>query len=248
MALLAILLHDLLDLAQATDRAPWWPWSDRRVGSDLGLLPTDSVREAVVFGLLLLAFLGLHRAFRGAVGRAPTGPRVRSAGSPAIRLGHAFIAVVVLAAALTHSLRDARERDLAAARTFVEQQSYAAGLAALARAERWPSTAKPGRIDYLRGEAYAGLGDRRRAEACYLRAYGADPAYFWAVADLAVFYASSNQPVTERRRLIAPYLRRLQTNFATHAALPQVLARVEQRLATPATTADVAPHQKSHGF
>ena len=55
-ALLSLLIHDGLDLAQAT-RAPWWPLSDRLVGFDLGLIPTDLLRETAVFGGLLLAFL-----------------------------------------------------------------------------------------------------------------------------------------------------------------------------------------------
>jgi hypothetical protein len=37
----------------------------------------------------------------------------------------------------------------------------------------------------------------------YLRAYQADPSYFWTVADLAVFYASSDEPLEVRRRRVA---------------------------------------------
>jgi hypothetical protein len=108
---------------------------------------------------------------------------------------------------------------------------YQAALEVLARAEPWPSTTKPGRIDYVRAEAYAGMGDRRRAETYYLRAYRADPTYFWTVADLALFYASSGGPVAERRRLVAPYLNRLRSEFVGHPALPEILARVERKLA-----------------
>jgi hypothetical protein len=56
-ALVSLLVHDVLDLAQATDRGPWWPLSDRPVGFDVGLIPTGLLREAAVFGGLLLAFL-----------------------------------------------------------------------------------------------------------------------------------------------------------------------------------------------
>jgi hypothetical protein len=83
----------------------------------------------------------------------------------------------------------------------------------------------------VRAEAYAGMGDRGRAEIYYLRAYRADRTYFWAVADLALFYASSEEPVEERRRLAAPYLSRLRTEFVGHPALPAILSRVEQKLA-----------------
>ena len=58
----SLLAHDALDLAQATHRAPWWPLSDRPVGFDLRLIPTDFPREAAVFGGLLLVFLALRHA------------------------------------------------------------------------------------------------------------------------------------------------------------------------------------------
>lgn len=231
-ALVSLLVHDILDLGQATDRAPWWPLSDRPIGSDLGLIPTDLLREAAVFGGLLVAFLGLRRLAHRQAGQSAVHPTVPgNSHAPLVWLGRGFIVAVVLAAVVTHSLRDAREAQLETARDLVEQRAYQAGLEALARAEPWPSTTKPGRIDYLRGEAYAGMGDRQRAEVYYLRAYRADRTYFWAVADLALFYASSEAPVAERRRLAAPYLRRLRSEFAGHAALPEVLARVERKLA-----------------
>jgi len=230
-ALVSLLVHDVLDLAQATDRAPWWPLFDRHVGFELGLIPTGLLHEAAVFGGLLLAFLALrhaaHRAGQGAVS-----PRISGEGQvPLVWLGRAFILAVVSAAVVTHSLRDARDSQLEAARALVEQRAYQAALEVLAGAEFWPSTTKPGRIDYVRAEAYAGMGDRGRAEASYLLADRADRTYFWAVADLALFYASSDEPAAERRRLVAPYLNRLQTEFARHPALSEVLARVEGKLA-----------------
>jgi tetratricopeptide (TPR) repeat protein len=148
-------------------------------------------------------------------------------------LGRAFVGAVVLAAVVTHSLREARESQFEMGRALVEHRAYSAAFEALARAERWPSTTRPGRIDYVRAEAYAGIGDRRLAEASYLRAYQADRTYFWAVADLAFFYASSDELVTDRRRLAAPYLNRLRTEFAGHPDFPWALARVERKLAVP---------------
>jgi tetratricopeptide (TPR) repeat protein len=208
------------------------------------------LHEAAVFGGLLLAFLALrhaaHRAGQGAVS-----PRISGEGQvPLVWLGRGFILAVVSAAVVTHLLRDTRDSQLEAGRALVEQRAYQAALEVLARAELWPSTTKPGRVDYVRGEAYAGMADRPRAEAYYLRAYLADPTYFWAVADLALFYASSDEPVAERRRLVAPYLTRLRSEFAGHSALPQVLARVERQLAatrsggapdSPATRDGLAP-------
>ena len=138
-----------------------------------------------------------------------------------------------MGAVVTHSLRDAREAQLEIGRTLVEGGTYQAGLEALARAEPWPSTTKPGRIDYLRAEAYAGMGDRQRAEDYYLRAYRADRTYFWAVADLALFYASSGKPAAERRRLTAPYASQLRAEFAGHPALSETLTRVERKLMAP---------------
>ena len=233
-ALVSLLVHDVLDLGQATDRAPWWPLSDRPIGSDLGFIPTDLLREAAVFGGLLLAFLALHHLAHRWAGQSAVHPPIPGNGrAPLVWLGRAFIVAVILAAVVTHSLRDAREYQFETARALIEQRAYQAGLEALARAEPWPSTSKPGRIDYARAETYAGMGDRRRAEIYYLRAYRADPTYFWAVADLAFFYASSNAPEAERRRLAAPYVSRLRSEFAGHPALPEVLARVERKLAPP---------------
>jgi LexA-binding, inner membrane-associated putative hydrolase len=232
--LVSLLIHDVLDLGQATDRAPWWPLSDRPIGVQRGLVPTGLVPEAALFGGLLVAFLALRHAWhRWVSGRAVDLPRPGEGHARLVWLGRAVIVAVVVAAVVTHALRDARESQLDTARVLVEQHAYQAGLDTLARAEPWPSTARPGRIDYVRAEAYAGMGDRQRAEVYYLRAYRADRTYFWAVADLALFYASSDAPEAERRHLVAPYVSRLRSGFAGHPALPGVLARVERRLAAP---------------
>jgi membrane-bound metal-dependent hydrolase YbcI (DUF457 family) len=72
-SLISLLVHDGLDLAQTTDRAPWWPLSNRTVGFDLALVPTDLVREGIVFGGLFVAVLALRQASRrrsGLVGLA----------------------------------------------------------------------------------------------------------------------------------------------------------------------------------
>jgi hypothetical protein len=87
------------------------------------------------------------------------------------------------------------------------------------------------------------MGDRRRAEIYYLRAYRADRTYFWTVADLALFYASSGEPLAERRRSAEPYLDRLRDDFVQDPALPEVLTRVERKLAAPGTP----PHETQLG-
>lgn len=132
-ALVSLLVHDVLDLAQATDRAPWWPLSNRHVGFELGLIPTGLLHEAAVFGGLLLAFLALrhaaHRARQGAVS-----PRISGESQvPLVWLGRAFILAVVSAAVVTHSLRDARDSQIEAGRALVEQRAYQAALEVLAR-------------------------------------------------------------------------------------------------------------------
>jgi hypothetical protein len=192
------------------------------------------LREAALFGGLLVGFFALRYLAHRWVGRRTVSETGEST-EPAwiVWLGRAFIGAVVVAAVVTHSLRDAREAQLETARDLVGHGQFQAGLEALARAEPWPSSSKPGRIDYVRAEAYAGMGDRRHAEAHYLRAYQADRTYFWTVADLALFYASSDESLAERRRLAAPYLSRLRAVFAGHPALPHILSRVQRKLAAP---------------
>ena len=231
ISLVSLVIHDMLDLAQTTDRAPWWPLSERRVGFDLSPLPADPVREAAVFLALFIGFLVLLHIIRRLSGHSVAYPLGTSGCRKHVWLGRVLIAVIFLAALLTHGLRAARESQLEVAGRLLEQRAYQASLDTLAGAERWPSTDKPGRVDYLRAEAYAGLGDRQAAETHYLRAYRADPGYFWIVADLALFYAASGQPIAERRQQVAPYVYRLRAEFARHPGLPRVLAGVDRKLA-----------------
>ena len=69
---------------------------------------------------------------------------------------------MILAATVTHHLRHLREQQFERARIFSqEMHDYQSALVLLDTAERWPSTTKPGRIDYLRGWTYEQLGERR---------------------------------------------------------------------------------------
>ena len=79
-------------------------------------------------------------------------------------------------------------------------------------------------------EALRLSGDRDRGEYHYLRSFQTDPSYFWAVADLAVFYASSAETERMRRLKSEPYVRRLRDSFAHHKDQPRVLAKIERKL------------------
>src|SRR5574341_2696303 len=109
IALGSIVLHDLLDLAQATDRVPWWPLSTQPVTLPWIRLPAEPRQEALWFaGAFLVFFVARHLIHR--LRGRPTSP----AGAPAARPraawpGHALVTGMVVAAALTHHLRDVRE-------------------------------------------------------------------------------------------------------------------------------------------
>lgn len=229
-------LHDLLDVLQSTDRQPLWPFSDRFV-APRPLLPESALGEAVVFGVLFLLYLCVARLRRGPGGsdadRAPAG-RLAWAG----RIGTAALLTL---AVVTHGLRGRRERQLEAARASIEHGDASAGLLLLADAARWPGAARAGRVDYLRAEAHAARGERALAEEHYLRSRRADPAYFWSLADLALFYARGPEPADERRRRVLPLLEQLRSDHAGHAALPRVLAEAQRALARPAGDLDKVP-------
>ena len=92
------------------------------------------------------------------------------------------------------------------------------------------SDAFSGRVAYLQAEARLGLGERVEAETLYLESYRADPSYFWVVADLAVYYATSDAAADRRRQAAAPYLDRLRGDFDDHPERDRVVAKVERAL------------------
>jgi membrane-bound metal-dependent hydrolase YbcI (DUF457 family) len=228
-SLVSILGHNALDLAQTTDREPWWPFSDRRMGLGWELVPRATWVEAVVYGAAAaLVVLGL-RWVRGPIAaeRRPTGSRPLAAWGLTVTL--------MVAAYLTQAARADRERAFEGAEDALRRNDFTRCLGLLGEAERWPATWSPGRIDYLRGEAYAGLRQPARAEEAYLRSYRAEPGYFWVVADLAAFYAGSDRSLEERRRLVEPLLARLKAEFREEPGLPEALRRIERRLWAPAS-------------
>jgi membrane-bound metal-dependent hydrolase YbcI (DUF457 family) len=224
-----LLLHDLMDVLQSTDRQPWWPFSSRPLVLDRPLIPESAVGEAMLFGGLFLAYLVLRRLWRRGT-PAPPGSRPLAA--------HAVTLSVVVLAVATHGLRERRERQFEEARRQIERGEVRSGLDLLDRAEAWPSTARPGRADYLKGVASARVGDRAAAEASYLRSLRLDPGYFWAVADLAVLYAGGPEPEDARRLRVAPLLARLREEHRDHPDRARMEHRIERALAGPGGGAD----------
>ena len=229
-----LLLHDVMDVLQNADRQPFWPFSSRPLTLERALVPESPAAEAMVFGALFAAYLVLHRLRRHrSAGRAQPAP----AGAQAWA-GRLFTAALVASAVTTHILRERREAQLESARQRIERGDPGGALRELEAAARWPSTAKAGRVDYLKGEALARLGDRDQAEAHYLRSLRADPGYFWALADLALLHARGPEPAEERRRRAVPLLARLREEHPRHHALERVSQRVERALERPAFDLD----------
>jgi tetratricopeptide (TPR) repeat protein len=222
IAVLAILAHDALDILQSPDRMPAWPISTWRFSGAAGVIPSSLLGEVAVLSPLVI-FIGLRRWSRR---RANPPVPVR----PAEALAWSIVAAIVASAAVVSHLRDVRHDELLHARALVAQGDYVRALAACDRADRWPATVAPGRLDYVRAEAWLGLGNRDRAEKYYLSSRRGDPTYFWTVADLAVMYASGEKPLDQRRREAAPWVHVLETDFAGHPALPRTLARVQRNL------------------
>ncbi len=219
----SIALHDVLDMLQSSDRMLLWPLSTRAFGPVQGLIPAGLLAETALFAALALAawLYARMRTPRGAAGAE----RGRS-------LAGTLLTGVLIAGALgTSWLRDRREADAEAAHWLIEHGEPGRGLALLPAAARWPSPAKPGRIDYLRGAAYNALGNRDAAEHFYLLSLRQDPSYFWTVVDLAMMYADGPGSSAERRSKMAPYMQRLERDFASQAEFAAVSASIARRLA-----------------
>lgn len=224
LAIGSILLHDMLDLLHASDRAPLWPIMGNIGGAGWRALPNRLWSEIVMYGVPWAAYEGWrfharrHRPRDSA--RAP---------SPTLTwMARVLVVVLVVAAVVIQTERGYRRRQLNAAERFLRRGEFNQALQAAEAAEGWPVAARPGRIDLLRGEAYEGLGDLARAEEYYLRAHRSDPKNFWALADLAEYYAAHASSSAERRRRAAPYVEQLRLRFPDDQALPSVLDRVER--------------------
>jgi len=235
VVLICLLIHDVLDLFQATDRTLWWPFSDRRIGSVEPIIPTSPIEEAVLFAVLfLIAFIAHQLIVWFRRDRVQIVARATQNVSPYAWLNVAVTSIMMLLAGITHHLRQVREEQFRQAEIYAqEKHAYSNALVLLEAADRWPSTTKPGRIDYLRAWTYEQLGDRHRAEEYYLRSDYADPMYFWNLVDLAAFYAVGPEPLPIREQRVAPYVQRLRQDFADHPDFAVELARIAQRLARP---------------
>lgn len=226
VALASIVLHDLLDLLQSPGREPLWPLGRWTPGEQLTVIPASGAREALLSCGVLAIWLAARRLTRP---RTP-GPE------PLHRLANVvLVAVFVACAGGTQVLRGVRERQLEDARRLVREGRYAQALAAATSADRWPSTAHPGRVDHVRAEALEESGELEGAIAGYSRAAAADPTNFWAAADLTAACAASPR---KDRRLDASALRaRLRRDFPSHPALNSALVRIDERLARAAAAA-----------
>ena len=239
VALISIVLHDLFDVLIGHRRQLWWPISGCPVSSASREAGLSMTSEVLVFGgafvgLLVIRWLWRWRSDRSCQELTWT---VNHGGHSwrQVWVTGGGTAVLFLAVVATQYLRDLRERQLDLAWTMINQKRGPLALDLLDQAQQWPSTARPGRIDYARAEAYADMGQRAKAEQYYLRSYQADPFRFWMIVDLAVFYASSDEPLEVRRRRVAPYLGRLIREFGGEPSLPRYLDRLERKLAESPT-------------
>lgn len=228
LSLFLILGHVLLDLLQGTERQLWWPLPDSASVLDHRWIPIDPRREATLFGLAFILFVVAYWMVRGRRGRS----EVSSAAVPVTTrvVGYSVTALILVVAVATHYLRSAREDDWRTVQTLLERAEYDAALSLADRADRWPSTAKVGRLDYARAEAYAGLGDRNRAETLYLKSLQADPSYFWALVDLSVLYAKGPESLAVRRTKVERYVERLRRDHADHESFSRVIEKIERKL------------------
>ncbi len=227
-------LHDLLDLLQGTDCRPFWPFSHRHINLPDRHLPAGMLGEVVSYGgiagLLILARMLAVRLKRKqpASAGAPTGrfapPRAW------MMAGYGLTAAVLLLAAGTHYLRDVRRQQFETALALIRDRRPAEALPLLDEARKWPHVSNPARVHFARAEAYLRMGDRTCAEQYYLAALDEGPDDFWVLADVAIFYASSQEPLEVRRRRVEPLVATLRERFATWRDLPRVLAKIDAKL------------------
>lgn len=224
LAVGSIVFHDLLDLLQDAQRMPFWPLSSRQMGVEWAAIssPDRLLGELLVFGIPFLLYEAWHLPRHRHRQPAPAAP---AAHSRIVWIGRGLVVAVLLSAFAVLQLRRVREQELDHAEQLVRARQFAEALAAIDRADRWPSrSAMP---DVVRGRAYRGLGDPARAEASFKRAYERDPDDFWTVASLAEYYASRGT-AAEREQRSAPYVEELERRFSRDAALPRVLDAIRR--------------------
>jgi len=204
-------------MAQSSGRMPFWP---HPFPVDIGTWIPATFRGELLSCLPVLIVAVAWR-WRRCGWRRPT--RVDWASVTAVGM-------MVCLAATASELRDRRERDLNEARSLAESGQYRAALEACASADRWPSPAAPGRVDYVRAMSWWGLGRTDVAEELYRRSYEAEPGYIWTVADLAALYASSAASSPERQQQAEHWLLVLRNGFSNDPNLERLVARVQRQL------------------
>jgi membrane-bound metal-dependent hydrolase YbcI (DUF457 family) len=223
LAIGSIVLHDLLDLLQATDRAPLWPITERVITAGWLALPSRMSSELLIFGLAYAVYEG----WRVYLQRGSPAESQNRRPSGLILLGRSLVITLLATAIAIQRVRDERERQMDLAKQLLRSGHPVEALKAADAADRWPLSASPDRTDIVRGEAHEALGDNARAEMFYLRAYRSDPENFWALADLAEYYASHGT-AAERRQRSAPYLEELRRRFSGNRSFRTVMDRVER--------------------
>lgn len=228
IAFASLVLHDVCDLFQGTDRMLLWPMWDRDLPVP-AVIPMGLGYEAAIFGGLLAVVWLVCRA-RGGGHQEP-----HASESDIVEYrrnlwaGRGLTGVVVVAAACTHLLQMHRRQQIDDARRLIRRGDCQGALALLERAGRWPYSS-PGRAEYWKGVAYAKLGERTKAEASYERSCAEEPSDFWPFADLAALRACGSEPQTARRARVEPMLAILRRRFGDHPDLPAMVARIERCL------------------
>jgi hypothetical protein len=227
LGLMSIVGHDVLDLLQATDRAPFWPLTIQGPGASLAWIPDRISGELAVLGPPFLCWA----AWRFSTGAARREARERTATATATVTWTArgLVLLLVLTPVAAYYTRRTAEREVLAAQRMLRDGRFEDALRAADSADRWAWIVRRGRTDLVRGEVYEALGDEGRAESHYRRAYELDRNNFWAVADLAEFHASHGDPATRRRRSMV-FLAELRARFTNNPALEKVRADVETKL------------------
>jgi hypothetical protein len=221
LAALLVPGHVLLDLLQSPWRSPFWPLSRAPSGLPWPLLPHSATAEAMLSGFAFLGILAVRR-MRG---------RPVAAVLPARPVAVAVTALIVLLAGMTHHVRGQREDRYDDARQRLEAGDATSALRLADEADRWPWPIRPGRIDYLRAEAYLMRHDQAGAERHLQQSVRADPDYFWGWADLCLLYAERDRPADERQQDSHTCLDQLETRFAGDADLAKVTGKIERALA-----------------
>ncbi len=225
----SVLGHDLLDFLPGSDHVLGWPLLDHRLGFRLTVIPENAIGEAVVFASAFLVFLTARIWF----GKTTLfGGWRRGAWR-----GGAIAGLILVAAVVSHASKAMRDREVDAAEDLLRRHDYTEALARLDRLRFWPTVRGSSEVERLTARALIGIGDRAGAEERLLAAERREPGDYRTVVDLALFYASSNDSPTERRQKVAPYLTRLQHEFARRRGVGRALDQIAERLASSSTPA-----------